>query len=68
MPAAERPWKAPSKVTIRTFSGFPLWEKCLRTIFTAHSIASVPELVKNTVSAKVFSVRSCASFSWFGIR
>ena len=31
----------------------------------AHSIASVPELVKKTLSAKVLSTSDLANFSWF---
>ena len=34
----------------------------------AHSIASVPELVKKQTSAKLWSVSSFASFSWLGMR
>ena len=64
---SERPWNAPSTVTISTRSGWPLWEWNLRAILTAHSIDSVPELVKNTVSAKVASTSIPASRFWFGI-
>ncbi len=53
---------------IRFRSGWPAWSKCLRTILIAHSIASVPELVTNTVSAKVAATSRSASASWFGIR
>ena len=67
MAPVERPWKAPSKATMRKRCGWPAWSKCLRAILIAHSIASVPELVKKTVSAKVASTSRRASSSWFGI-
>ncbi len=51
----DRPWKAPSKVRISIRSGWPASSQCLRAILIASSAASVPELVKNTVSAKVAS-------------
>jgi hypothetical protein len=42
MAADERPWKAPAKVRMRVRCGSPRSKKCLRTIFTASSQASVP--------------------------
>ncbi len=52
-------------MSIRSTS--PLIQWCLRAALMAHSTASVPELVKNTTSAKVASVSTLASFSWPGI-
>jgi hypothetical protein len=68
MAAEERPWKEPSKVTISIRSGSPFSYQYLRTILTASSQASVPELVKNTVSAKVFSTSRSASSCCLGMR
>ena len=65
MAALDRPWKAPSKVTISTRSS-PFPDQYLRTIFTASSQDSVPELVKNTVSAKVSATSMSASFCCSG--
>ena len=48
-------------------SGWPLAQWYLRAVLMAHSIASAPELVKNTTSAKVASVSASASRSWPGI-
>ena len=55
IPAEERPWNDPSKARIVVFSGWPLSYQYLRAIFTANSQDSVPELVKNTVSANVLA-------------
>ena len=53
---------------IRIRSGWPLASKCLRAILIAHSIASVPELVTKTVSAKLAATSRSASASWLGMR
>ncbi len=55
MVASVRPWNAPSKVTMRNRSGWPQADWYLRAILMAASLASAPELVKNTTSAKVLS-------------
>ena len=52
---------------MRLRCGWPAWAKCLRAILIAHSIASVPELVTKTVSAKVAATSRSASACWFGI-
>ena len=67
MAPVDRPWNAPSKATISTRSGWPASWWNLRAILIASSAVSVPELVKNTVSAKVVSVKSFASRSCSGI-
>ncbi len=46
--ASVRPWKAPSKVRMRYFSGWPPTDWRLRAILIAASLASTPELVKKT--------------------
>ncbi len=62
-----RPWNEPSKPMMSIRSGWPLAQWYLRAVLMAHSTASVPELVKNTTSAKVASVSAVASFSCPGI-
>ncbi|MNT83353.1 hypothetical protein D3C72_2232090 [compost metagenome] len=48
-----RPWKLPRKVMItRLSAGRPWLEAHLRTILIATSLASAPELHRNTRSAK----------------
>ena len=68
MVASVRPWNAPSKVTTRNFSGWPQADWYLRAILMAASLASAPELVKNTTSAKVLSQSRSARRSPPGIR
>ena len=63
-----RPWKEPSKPITSIRSGWPLATWYLRAVFSAHSTASVPELVKNTTSAKLLAHSSLASASWSGMR
>ena len=48
-------------------SSWPRAQWNLRAALMAHSMASVPELVKKTTSAKVLSVRAEASFTCSGI-
>ena len=59
--AYERPWKAPWKVITSIRSGWPLAAWNLRAILIEASIASAPELAKNTTSAKVASHSRAAS-------
>ena len=68
MVAIVRPWKALLKVISSVRAGSPssCWWKA-RAVLIAHSTASAPELVKNTVSAKVLSTSICASFSPCGL-
>ena len=56
----ERPWNAPSKVRIVS-RGAPRSKWWRRAILMASSHASVPELQKNTVSAKVSATSRSAS-------
>ena len=49
-------------------SGWPLAQWYLRAVFSAHSIASAPELVKKATSRPVTSASRAASFSWPGMR
>ncbi len=49
-------------------SGWPLAQWYFRAVFSAHSIDSAPELVKNTSSSPVASQSLAASFSWPGMR
>ena len=53
-------------MSIRSGSPFAQWY--FRAIFSAHSTASVPELVKNTTSAKVAAHRRSARASCPGMR
>src|SRR5690606_13666976 len=64
--ASVRPWKAPSKVMTRYFSGLPLAAQYLRAIFTAPSLASAPELQKKALSAKECATSFAASSSCSG--
>ncbi len=66
MPAEERPWNEPVKARMRVRSA-PRSYQYLRAILIANSQASVPELVKKQVSAKVCSTSASASACWAGI-
>src|SRR5262245_23444068 len=66
--ASVRPWNAPSKAMMRKRSGAPLAEWNLRAVLIAPSIASAPELAKNTTSAKLSRHNRSASRSPSGMR
>ena len=53
---------------IRYFSGWPVSLWYLRATFSDSSTASAPELLKNTVSAKLLATSRWASFSCPGMR
>ncbi|MNT16671.1 hypothetical protein D3C72_1517850 [compost metagenome] len=58
-----RPWKALLNATIWFLLWLPLSSARLRASFSAASLASAPELQKNTFSAKVASISSLANRS-----
>ena len=66
--ARVRPWKAPSKHSTRVRSGRPLPCIARRIIFTMPSLASAPELQKNTLSANEAATRRAARRSACGTR
>ncbi len=66
--ASVRPWNAPSKQIMRNRSGCPVSYWARRTIFTMPSLASAPELQKNTLSANVAATNRSASRSACGTR
>src|ERR1700681_1263989 len=59
--ARVRPWKPPSKVMI-SYAPFLCKAPYLRASFMAPSLASAPELVKNTWSKQLRSAKAFASF------
>src|SRR5260370_14935 len=66
--ARVRPWKAPSKQMMRNFSPRPVSAIALRIILTMPSLASAPELQKNTLSANEFATSRSARRSAPGMR
>ena len=60
MVASVRPWKPPSKVMI-SYAPFLYCAPYLRASLIAPSLASAPELAKNTWSKQLFSTSACAS-------
>ena len=65
--AMVRPWKLPS-ITTTVGRAICLREPYRRAILMAASLASAPELEKNTFAMPLNSHRRCASDSWAGTR